>query len=296
MERGTRARSSHAHSGDPTARRTARRTSKELTYTDTRTSREQRVKHAQNPLHLLARSPRPWLPAQVSGVGPGQPMFRSRLPARLGPQLPPRCPVRWRSATSSPLVSGETESAQQGRGGHYNPSAAGSAHARCACPAPASGPPIRIPGIPDPSPSAWCPKGLRGRGALPRATGSTESSLAWFPAPQKYTRIPGGPDRSGGRFSEVRHPRVGRALWGGYLRPPFPVRAGIPRPRREALGKGLAEKKWGKALCKRSRCRRQPSGNHFHLWQEEIPETAWLHLWYTRLLPSGFPFFFFLRT
>ena len=164
-------------------------------------------------------------------MGPGLPRFRSRFPALLGPPFPPGCRVLWGSGTSTRLVSGETESVRPGL--MFAPPTPG---------APLQpGLPGRLPPIPaifHPASAIWCPNRLRGRRALPR------SQPRGAPCAPEVHPYPWRPRHFGKRRRRLA-PEGGS---GAQRRPtPFPVRASIPRPRPEALGKGLGEEKRGKA-------------------------------------------------
>lgn len=164
---------------------------------------------------------------------------------------------------------------QCGRGGaDINPNSAGPAHGRCAAACPASPssaePPPRGP---RPVPRRLLPAGALS-GAPPDCSTRAPPSPASRrdPAPQKRSRIPGGPDTAG--TLQRSRPLGGQALRGGCLRPPFPVGAGVPSPRPEAL-KGLGEEKQGKPDANDLAGVVRPRGNDFHLEAGRDPPKLW---------------------
>lgn len=178
----------------------ARRTAKGVTYPDTRTSGEQRAKHAPNPLRLRA-------PVTCAGEWGGAGAGEVPVPTSCAAPVAASAQVRGSPEIRLllPQVSGETESARRG-GADINPGAAAPAHAPRA-PAGASQPRFRgtCPAAPaSPTlPRSLVPEGLSPEApALGRAPGGC-STLAppgrgWGvgrgPAPQNSTPSPGGPD------------------------------------------------------------------------------------------------------
>lgn len=139
----------------PGCRPAARRTAKEVTYPDTRTSVEQRAKHAPNPLRLEA-------PVTCAGEWGGAGAGEVPVPTSCAAPVAASAQV-WGSRESRLLLRQvSVKLSQRARAGRTltpaSPPQPTPRASRPALPSPASGAPVPRPPDPDPPP-AWFPRG-----------------------------------------------------------------------------------------------------------------------------------------